>query len=67
MFAPNTDLLRAVSKYDASGRPRPGYFPGYSVPSEKQCRGRRLGLASLFQYFLTWTRPRHTHIEAGHR
>ena len=67
MIVPNTDLLRTVSKYDASGRPRAGHFPGYKVPSEKQCGGLRRGLASLFQFFLTRTRPRHTLIETGHQ
>ncbi|PRY77988.1 hypothetical protein CLV76_107175 [Marivita geojedonensis] len=67
MMAPNTDLLRVVSKYDTSGRPRPGHFPSYRVPSEKKRRGLRRGLVTLFQFFLTWTRPRNTLMETGHR
>ncbi len=67
MMVPNTDLLRGVSTYDASGRPRTGQFPGYTVPSEKRRRGRGCGLASLFQFILKRTRPQLTLIDAGHR
>lgn len=67
MMVPNTDMLRAVSKYDASGRPRSGHFPSYRLPSEKQLRAQRRGLASLFQFFLTGTWSRHTLMETSHR
>ncbi len=67
MMVPNTDLLRAVSKYDAGGNPRAGHFKSNFVPSEKRSRGRNLGFASLFQFFLTWTWPRNTIMESGHR
>ena len=46
---PNTDLLRAVSKYDASGRPRFDQFPDHWGPAVKKFRDQRRGLASLFQ------------------
>ncbi len=67
MMAPNTDLLRAVSKYDAGGNPRPGHFRSNFVPSEKRSKGRNRGFASLFFFFLTSTWPRNTLMESGNR
>ncbi|SHK49145.1 hypothetical protein SAMN05444000_1333 [Shimia gijangensis] len=67
MMVPNTDLLRAVSKYDASGRPRPGYFPDYRMPVVKQRGDQRGSLASLIQFFLLWTQSQQTLKKAGHR
>ena len=37
MMTPNTDLLRAVSAYDASGRPRPEHkYPHVLTPNPRR-------------------------------
>lgn len=63
MFVVNTDLLRAVSAFDASGRPRPGQR-GTSRPTRTPRRHARASL--IFFVFLAWCRLRALHLsESG--